>query len=500
MDPRLVAMMQMMQKKPVQRFDGGDYIPMDDGTTDDILSSIGEDVLQNMDFSSIFGDTSDADLTALFGGDQTGGNEPVDIGLGGTGGEKLDFNSLMNLARGEDPSYMPMEGNRLSPAEQYKAIMQDLGYAEGEIPLDKYGRLFPFNSTEQSKYDAAVKDLRSDSDLGRFAAPGYGDLGQFLGGFGSDEVAGDKALSEMEVPQYDETLSPYKDIYDAYMQGASLDSEGKFNAARDSQAANEYLERVMGVPRSEIDAAYASAMPRFVNLSNFQGGKSFETGVDRYGNPIGTPGREVKYDKNGNIVDAKTGTVIEKAPAGTTSKAIQDILRQYTGGGTGTGSSSNMSWLIPLLLMMMAMNRNQQSSGQAVIPKLSAERTSLPYQQVQQAPGYRPGQGGVRYVSDVQYKPMAAGGIAALAGGGKGLLHGPGDGVSDSIPAMIGSDQPARLARGEYVVDARTVAELGNGSTDAGAERLDEMRQRVLSKRKQAKMGQDTKAYRHLPS
>jgi hypothetical protein len=47
-------------------------------------------------------------------------------------------------------------------------------------------------------------------------------------------------------------------------------------------------------------------------------------------------------------------------------------------------------------------------------------------------------------------------------------VHGPGDGQSDDIPAM--------LADGEYVFDAETVAALGNGSTKAGADRLDKMR------------------------
>ena len=101
---------------------------------------------------------------------------------------------------------------------------------------------------------------------------------------------------------------------------------------------------------------------------------------------------------------------------------------------------------------------------------------------------------------------MAHGGIVnlinAMARGGRPsrLLQGRGDGVSDSIPAVIGTNQPARLARGEYVVDARTVAELGNGSTDAGAERLDEMRKRVHQKRRKAGVGQDSKAYKTLPA
>ena len=68
--------------------------------------------------------------------------------------------------------------------------------------------------------------------------------------------------------------------------------------------------------------------------------------------------------------------------------------------------------------------------------------------------------------------------LGGYSDGGR-LLKGPGDGVSDSIPATIGNRQPARLADGEFVVPARIVSELGNGSTDAGAKKLYAMMERV---------------------
>jgi len=105
-----------------------------------------------------------------------------------------------------------------------------------------------------------------------------------------------------------------------------------------------------------------------------------------------------------------------------------------------------------------------------------------------------------------QYAKMANGGIADLgdySDGGR-LLKGPGDGVSDSIPASIGNKQPARLADGEFVIPARIVSELGNGSTDAGAKRLYAMMDKIQAGRKKTvgkgKVAVDSKAAKHLPA
>jgi hypothetical protein len=98
---------------------------------------------------------------------------------------------------------------------------------------------------------------------------------------------------------------------------------------------------------------------------------------------------------------------------------------------------------------------------------------------------------------------LAGGGIATLGGysdGGR-LLRGPGDGVSDSIPARIGKNQPARLADGEFVIPARIVSELGNGSTEAGARKLYAMMDRIKKARSKAKnIAADTKSDKHLPA
>jgi hypothetical protein len=112
---------------------------------------------------------------------------------------------------------------------------------------------------------------------------------------------------------------------------------------------------------------------------------------------------------------------------------------------------------------------------------------------------------------------MATGGLMAMAGGGMSsqfnlggysdggrLLRGPGDGVSDSIPATIGNKRPARLADGEFVVPARIVSELGNGSTEAGARKLYAMMDRVQRARRgtvgKGRVAKNSRADKHLPA
>jgi hypothetical protein len=101
---------------------------------------------------------------------------------------------------------------------------------------------------------------------------------------------------------------------------------------------------------------------------------------------------------------------------------------------------------------------------------------------------------------------FAGGGISHLgdySDGGR-LLKGPGDGVSDSIPAVIGKRQPARLADGEFVIPARIVSEIGNGSTEAGARKLYAMMDRVQKARGKTvgkkKVAVNTRADKHLPA
>lgn len=77
---------------------------------------------------------------------------------------------------------------------------------------------------------------------------------------------------------------------------------------------------------------------------------------------------------------------------------------------------------------------------------------------------------------------MAGGGLASLNPQGY-YLGGPTDGMADQVPAMIGNAQPAALSDGEFVIPADVVSHLGNGNSDAGAEELFAMMERVRKAR-----------------
>ena len=86
------------------------------------------------------------------------------------------------------------------------------------------------------------------------------------------------------------------------------------------------------------------------------------------------------------------------------------------------------------------------------------------------------------------------------AGGNPRLLRGPGDGMSDNIPATINNRQPARLADGEFVVPADVVSHLGNGSTEAGAKKLHKMMNEVRKARTgNPKQGKQINPNKYMP-
>jgi hypothetical protein len=135
----------------------------------------------------------------------------------------------------------------------------------------------------------------------------------------------------------------------------------------------------------------------------------------------------------------------------------------------------------PEMMPQIGQQQQPQQTQQQGLPQ------QAPPQMMQQAPQGMPQQGimpqqqgmappmrkgGLPRASDV---PIVEGRMDFRKGS---AVHGPGDGQSDDIPAM--------LADGEYVIDAETVAQIGNGSTKAGAQALDKFRESIRAHKRSA--------------
>jgi hypothetical protein len=74
---------------------------------------------------------------------------------------------------------------------------------------------------------------------------------------------------------------------------------------------------------------------------------------------------------------------------------------------------------------------------------------------------------------------VESGEIPRVPSEGDGMIEGAGDGMADMIPASMEGDQDVLLSDGEFVVPADVVSGIGNGSSDAGANKLEDMMDRV---------------------
>jgi DNA-binding protein HU-beta len=130
----------------------------------------------------------------------------------------------------------------------------------------------------------------------------------------------------------------------------------------------------------------------------------------------------------------------------------------------------------------------QQPQQQQMPPQAAQNAQQMPPQQALPQMGMAPTQPSIPQGIPPAGAGMKSGGLPAWSNvpitQGRlnfrqgAAVHGAGDGQSDDIPAM--------LADGEYVIDAETVAQIGNGSTKAGAQALDKFRENIRKHKRSA--------------
>tara|TARA_R110000823_G_scaffold54520_1_gene133841 strand:- start:3786 stop:6704 length:2919 start_codon:yes stop_codon:yes gene_type:complete len=293
---------------------------------------------------------------------------------------------------------------------------------------------------------------------------------------------------------------------------------------KDGQISKSYNESVMKLPKASASKMYI-----------FQNGK-FVPNPD-YAIPT--------YDKDGkkssNLTNADVKTYMDKSPsvdafytwattnnlspeqiAMASGRPINEISKLFTGAKELTNDEGKIDQTKVDEKTAADEKANFDATAylkanQDVMDELNAGKADFGTKADLEAAAWEHYQkygkaGGRKYT-----KKAAGGGLMAMARGGMAqqfnlgdysdggrLLRGPGDGVSDSIPATIGGKRPARLADGEFVVPARIVSELGNGSTEAGARKLYAMMDRVQKARRgtvgKGRVAKNSRSDKYLPA
>jgi hypothetical protein len=298
-------------------------------------------------------------------------------------------------------------------------------------------------------------------------------------------------------------------VNESFLNNLSPSERTRYLASQEE----DYTSPLANIPAQESNTTQAM-------VDEFNKNYNPEGGFGSQWQTVGTNKIMINDDGTGTVLDPTTNQsayltkeqVQALIKSGTLNSKPSGYVKSSGGiklspGGSKPAQTGNSAALMALMAAAGLMgSKGGSSEPTAQIPNMTAERSQTDYS------GTRPGSANVEYFKPTTYTPKAAGGgLMSLANGGMSnlggysdggrLLRGPGDGVSDSIPATIGGKQPARLATGEFVVPARIVSELGNGATEAGANKLYAMMDRVQQARRRTKnVAADTKAHKYLPA
>ena len=324
----------------------------------------------------------------------------------------------------------------------------------GLEPSDIYGK--PLKLSSLDKYDPyATLNLSGDTGLRLYAAGGpvsFADGGDAMkgGGAGAMEGAG---LMPVDVSDINDKYGYNPDAGGglaglAETPRVPVPTVGAFADADTINSARDAYERQL--QQSMANRGMAGLMgPRSAYAQQLNAQR---TGSDGNGNAV------TRLALANTAPTAQTAKTADTAPTANTL----NLNRQYAEGGSITTGGLRDLYGSP----------DDQANG-AVLSR----------------DGYGLG----------RLQKMYEGGMSGYKKGG--YLDGPGDGMSDSIPATIQGRQPARLADGEFVVPADVVSHIGNGSSKAGAKQLYSMMDRVRKARTGTKkQGKRINAVKHLPA
>jgi hypothetical protein len=165
-------------------------------------------------------------------------------------------------------------------------------------------------------------------------------------------------------------------------------------------------------------------------------------------------------------------------------KATSDLAAQRYADATGSTLGTSAMQTVGGISLQSAAEEQEAVKAQQAAIDAKRERRKRLFEDIAQRTLGRVNvrSGGLMQLAGGGMSYMEAGGTTGPTGAPRDVV-GNGDGMSDSVPADIEGVQEARLADGEFVIPADVVADIGNGSSDAGSKKLYDMMDRVRKAR-----------------
>jgi len=387
-------------------------------------------------------------------------------------GTAADFVKAPSL----DAARIPMGDNLYSPIDQAQNVINDYRASIGEIDPTSLNRGYPIGSTTAGRQAVLNEALAKDSLVGRFAAPGTGDLGQFIGG---EMPANTGSLTPVDraIPSAQNTGAGTYDLTGKFTQapsntGAVFDSNQPYPKAQIGKGG------VMDTLRSGFDKTVDFFNPNTV-------GAEAQARAMQAGDAARDAAFKSSYSKSllslgKDAVEAFAEDKLPRALRETlTSTAFDAGQAAYDAAYKAAlpGTFARYAPLAAAGLGVMALGGGfKQEKPQ--MPDIFKGPTGFdllrqyPNRYGLQFGGINPTAYGNMYLQPPGY--AMGGGVMdtpqAMRIGGKtyprktGPIDGPGTGTSDSIPAM--------LSDGEFVFTAKAVRAMGNGSRRKGAKKM----------------------------
>lgn len=382
---------------------------------------------------------------------------------------------------------LPTTTTSTTPTE-FTGLAGTLGDQEGDFPMSIEN--LPDGSTKVIEFDGSYKLFNTDGSIDTFGPDGNpielegvakkdtDPLGTFIDTLGVDKVdVNSPTGGGSDSTPVTEENQPPKEIVDPDRSGTNLTGLVKSlipNVVRPAVnwVTNNPVASLVGAG-ALTGALSGSQETQGVDGTNMGAGYGFDWGQNMGAGP-----------QNGVYWGTQmlNPTWTKRAADGGLMTAPQFVQPTVTGKGLQVQQSNDPTNSVqmyaaggPTMPSNALIYQAAQQSGLSTDPQTLSKLVALVNQ------GYS-----VEQAAQVlQSHQMAKGGIASLghySDGGR-FLKGPGDGMSDDIPATIAGKQPARLANEEFVIPADVVSHLGNGSSEAGSKVLYNMMDKVRKAR-----------------